>query len=51
MKRSKSVSKRKDGKRGGACWRGYEMIGMKIKNGKTVPNCVPKSKRRSQKKR
>ncbi len=24
------------------CWRGYEMIGMKMKDGKRVPNCVPK---------
>ena len=24
------------------CWDGYEMIGTKEKNGKTVPNCVPK---------
>lgn len=24
------------------CWNGYEMIGMKDKNGKKVPNCVPK---------
>lgn len=23
------------------CWKGYEMIGYKIKNGKKVPNCVP----------
>ena len=23
------------------CWNGYEMIGMKEKNGKEVPNCVP----------
>lgn len=23
------------------CWDGYEMIGMKDKNGKEVPNCVP----------
>ena len=23
------------------CWEGYEKIGMKIKNGKLVPNCVP----------
>lgn len=23
------------------CWKGYEMIGMKDKNGKKVPNCVP----------
>ena len=26
----------------GHCWRGYEMIGMKKKGGRTVPNCVPK---------
>lgn len=24
------------------CWKDYKMIGMKKKNGKTVPNCVPK---------
>jgi hypothetical protein len=24
------------------CWDGYEQIGMKTKNGKKVPNCVPK---------
>ena len=24
-----------------ACWPGYEAIGMKTKNGKKVPNCVP----------
>lgn len=24
-----------------ACWPGYEAIGMKTKNGKQVPNCVP----------
>jgi len=23
------------------CWDGYEMIGMKVKNGQLVPNCVP----------
>ena len=23
------------------CWKGYEQIGMKEKNGKKVPNCVP----------
>jgi hypothetical protein len=23
------------------CWNGYEMIGMKLKNGVLVPNCVP----------
>ena len=25
------------------CWDGYEMVGMKMKNGKEVPNCVPKN--------
>ncbi len=23
------------------CWTGYEMVGMKDKGGKKVPNCVP----------
>jgi hypothetical protein len=26
------------------CWDGYEMVGMKKKGKKTVPNCVPKKK-------
>ena len=26
----------------GPCWKGYEMIGMKKKGGRSVPNCVPK---------
>ena len=26
------------------CWKGYEAIGMKSKNGKKVPNCVPKGR-------
>ena len=25
------------------CWKGYKQIGMKMKNGKEVPNCVPNS--------
>jgi ElaB/YqjD/DUF883 family membrane-anchored ribosome-binding protein len=25
------------------CWKGYKQIGMKDKNGKEVPNCVPES--------
>jgi len=24
------------------CWKGYHPIGTKQKNGRTVPNCVPK---------
>jgi hypothetical protein len=27
-----------------ACWKGYEAIGMKTKNGRKVPNCVPVKK-------
>jgi hypothetical protein len=27
-----------------ACWKGYEAIGMKNKNGRKVPNCVPVKK-------
>ena len=35
------MSKLKEGK---PCWKGYEQIGMKEKNGKQVPNCVPKKR-------
>jgi hypothetical protein len=27
---------------GGACWKNYTQKGMKMKNGKSVPNCVPR---------
>jgi hypothetical protein len=27
------------------CWDGYEKVGMKIKNQKKVPNCVPVKKK------
>ena len=27
---------------GDPCWESHEQVGMKKKNGKTVPNCVPK---------
>ena len=26
-----------------ACWNGYKQVGMKMKNGKQVPNCVPEA--------
>jgi hypothetical protein len=29
-----------------ACWKGYTALGMKTKNGKKVPNCVPDKKRK-----
>ena len=28
-----------------ACWKGYEAIGMKVKDGREVPNCVPVKKK------
>jgi hypothetical protein len=28
----------------GPCWKGYKQVGMKNKNGKEVPNCVPEGK-------
>ena len=30
----------------GPCWDGYEYVGTKEQNGKTVPNCVPKGKKK-----
>ena len=27
------------------CWKGYEQLGTKNKNGKAVPNCVPEKKK------
>jgi hypothetical protein len=27
----------------GPCWKGYQQVGMKMKNGRQVPNCVPKN--------
>ena len=27
------------------CWKGYKMVGTKLKNGKKVPNCVPVKKK------
>lgn len=28
------------------CWKGYEMIGMKKKKGRKVPNCVPRKRKK-----
>jgi len=39
---TKEQTKEPTGKLKDACWKGYTAIGMKKKNGKTVPNCVPK---------
>ena len=27
------------------CWDGYDMVGTKTKDGKEVPNCVPKNEK------
>jgi hypothetical protein len=36
-----SVAKGDEGVKEDPCWKGYEMVGMKTKKGKKVPNCVP----------
>jgi hypothetical protein len=41
VKEGKTMAKK------GPCWEGYEMVGMKTKNGRKVPNCVPKTKKMS----
>ena len=33
--------------KGDPCWESHEMVGMKMKNGKKVPNCVPRQKAKS----
>jgi hypothetical protein len=42
MKINEIVTEAKKRKSKDPCWSGYEQIGMKDKNGKKVPNCVPK---------
>ncbi len=37
----KKMMERKDN----PCWDGYQMVGMKKKGGKYVPNCVPIEKK------
>lgn len=34
----------------GPCWKGYQQVGFKMKNGKKVPNCVPTSGMKKKKK-
>lgn len=41
METKKKSKKPKQKKATNPCWDGYEQIGMKIKKGKKVPNCVP----------
>jgi hypothetical protein len=40
-KMRKNVAEEKEMKGEDPCWKGYEMVGMKNKNGRKVPNCVP----------
>ena len=40
-KAKKSAAKKDD-----PCWKNYEQVGTKKKDGKTVPNCVPKKKKK-----
>lgn len=40
-KRGKGIKK--------ACWKGYQAVGFKTKNGKRVPNCVPEGASLSEK--
>ena len=42
-KKVKKLVKRFESINEKACWSGYKQIGMKKKNGKKVPNCVPES--------
>ncbi|MEO6453092.1 MAG: hypothetical protein ABIN97_03420 [Ginsengibacter sp.] len=41
MPKKKATTKKED-----PCREGYEQRGMKMKKGKLVPNCVPKSKKK-----
>jgi hypothetical protein len=41
------MSKRMAGQKlAAACWKGYEAFGTKVKDGRTVPNCVPVKRER-----
>jgi hypothetical protein len=42
--RCKTNEKITEAKKDDPCWEGYEQVGMKKKDGKEVPNCVPKKK-------
>ena len=43
-KRQERVLESAERKEDDPCWSGYEMIGMKTKGGRKVPNCVPEKK-------
>ena len=37
-----ATKKKTNADRKDPCWKGYEQKGMKMKNGRLVPNCIPK---------
>ncbi len=41
-KRKPKKKTKKKTKMKNPCWKGYQMVGMKKKGGKSVPNCVRK---------
>jgi len=42
VKKTESTKKKDD-----PCWKGYKKLGMKIKDGKKVPNCVQEEKKKN----
>ena len=42
MKKFSELSEKLKKDKDDPCWKGYVQVGMKKKNGKEVPNCVPK---------
>lgn len=42
MNRERTASTKSEDSDSNPCWDNYEMVGTKKKNGKEVPNCVPK---------
>jgi hypothetical protein len=43
LQEAKKRNKKKNKELSNACWDGYEAYGTKTKNGREVPNCVPKN--------
>ena len=40
------MAKKKTLRNSNPCWKGYKPVGTKKKGGKTVPNCVPKTRKK-----
>jgi len=45
MAYTKTFAKKRKKMMKNPCWKRYEAYGTKKKNGRTVPNCVPKKKK------